>query len=281
MHTHSQGHPAPNRPSSPPWWGGPVLRSLALGAALGLALALPLSVQAETFRCHAGDVPCLIDAINAANANGEANTIRLAAGTYTLTAPDTPGNGLPVITSPLTITGRGADTTSIERAANAPGFRILRVAAAGTLTLQRLTLRGGSGVPGGGGGIRNGGTLTLLRTTVTDNTVTGNGGGISNFGTLTLLHSAVTSNRCGLCLIGAGILTSGTATITHSTIAGNRVDSSSGLGGGLGITGGTVTLHASTVTRNFGSEVGGGIANGDLLGGGAGHGDHHGECHYR
>ena len=91
MHTHSQGHTAPNRPSSPPWWGGPVLRSLALGAALGLALALPLSVQAETFRCRAGDVPCLIAAINAANANGEANTIRLAAGTYTLTAPDNPG----------------------------------------------------------------------------------------------------------------------------------------------------------------------------------------------
>ena len=94
MHTQSQGHTAPNRPSSPPWWGGPVLRSLALGAALGLALALPLSVQAETFRCRAGDVPCLINAINAANANGEANTIRLAAGSYTLTVPDNLRNGL-------------------------------------------------------------------------------------------------------------------------------------------------------------------------------------------
>ena len=178
MHTHSQGHTAPNRPSSPPWWGGPVFRSLALGAALGLALALPLSVQAETFRCRAGDVPCLINAINAANANGDANTIRLAAGTYTLTAVDnvTPGrgpggNGLPVITSSLTITGRGADTTSIERDANAPGFRILDVAAAGTLTLQRLTLRGGSNF-GAGAGIRNDGTLTLVRTTVTNNIAT-------------------------------------------------------------------------------------------------------------
>ena len=40
-------------------------------------------------------LPCLIAAINAANANGEANTIRLAAGTYTLTAVDNvpPGSG--------------------------------------------------------------------------------------------------------------------------------------------------------------------------------------------
>ena len=52
------------------WW--PMTWPVAAVAALGLALALPLSVQAKTFRCSAGDVPCLIDAINAANANGEA-----------------------------------------------------------------------------------------------------------------------------------------------------------------------------------------------------------------
>ena len=126
-------------------------------AALGLALAFPHGVQAKTFRCGAGDVPCLIAAINEANANGDTNTIRLAAGTYTLTAsvttPTTPDNlnGLPVITSPLTITGRGADTTIIERDASAPNFRILRVAAAGNLTLKRLTLRGGRGPQRGEG----------------------------------------------------------------------------------------------------------------------------------
>ena len=40
-------------------------------AALGLALAFPHGVQAKTFRCGAGDVPCLIAAINEANANGD------------------------------------------------------------------------------------------------------------------------------------------------------------------------------------------------------------------
>jgi len=37
--------------------------SVAVVAALGLALALPGAVQAKTFHCDAGDVKCLIDAI--------------------------------------------------------------------------------------------------------------------------------------------------------------------------------------------------------------------------
>jgi hypothetical protein len=247
MHTYSPRHPAPNRPSSPPWWGGPVLRSIALGAALGLALALPLSVQAKTFRCTAGDVACLIAAINAANANGEANTIRLAAGTYTLTEADNgspfDANGLPVITNPLTITGRGAEMTIIEREGfMAPTFRILEVAPTGTLTLKRLTLRGGNA--SSGGGIANSGTLTLVHTTVTGNSANV-GGGITNSGTLTLVHTRLIRNRA---FDASGILTSsGTVTIAHSIFANNAGSFS----GPLDIRGGTVTLHASTVTDNF------------------------------
>ena len=79
----TQARKAPTRPGDRRrWW--PLAWPVAAVAALGLALALPLSVQAETFRCIAGDVPCLIAAINTANANGETNTIRLAAGTYRL-----------------------------------------------------------------------------------------------------------------------------------------------------------------------------------------------------
>src|SRR5262245_38315424 len=87
---------------------------VAAVAAWGLALALPLQVWAETFHCGAGDVQCLIDAINTANANGTENTIRLEAGTYTLTAVDnnTEGpNGLPSIIGTLTLRGAGADST--------------------------------------------------------------------------------------------------------------------------------------------------------------------------
>ena len=55
-------------------------RFVVFGAALGLILAIGQPVQARTFHCGAGDVQCLIDAINTANANGEKNTIRLEAG---------------------------------------------------------------------------------------------------------------------------------------------------------------------------------------------------------
>src|SRR6266446_10954226 len=92
------------------WWLGIVCVGLLVSL---LSLAPPS--QAADFACAAGDVACLIDAINTANANGEANTITLEAGTSTLTAPDNDFNGLPVITSTLTITGQGAETTIIER----------------------------------------------------------------------------------------------------------------------------------------------------------------------
>jgi hypothetical protein len=246
------------RPGDRRWWW-PLAWPVAAVVALGLALVLPCPGLATTFRCGAGDVPCLIDAINTANANGQTNTIRLEAGTYTLTAVNNDANGLPVITSPLTITGRGADTTIIERDASAPGFRILDVAATGSLTLKRLTLRGGTG---SGGGILNQGTLALAYTTVTGNrNDQGRGGGILNSGTLTLVHTRLIGNIAGF---GPGIATSGgTVTITHSTIADNDGTVSSA----LDISGGTVTLHATTVTRNFAQGLGA-IVNGFFDSGG-------------
>ena len=125
---------------------------------LGLTVSIPVVVvlmgvlgpwhsgQAAEFTCAGGDVTCLIAAINAANANGEANTITLAVGTYTLTAVDneTAGpNGLPSITSTMTIQGAGAETTIIERAVSAPAFRLLYIGPDGGLTLEGLTLTGG------------------------------------------------------------------------------------------------------------------------------------------
>src|SRR5688572_20355865 len=76
--------------------------------------------HSAVFNISSGDVTGLIAAINAANANGEENTINLAPGTYTLTSIDngqSPGsaNGLPVISSVMTIKGQSAEKTIIER----------------------------------------------------------------------------------------------------------------------------------------------------------------------
>src|SRR5712664_2646350 len=149
MHAPRPHVPAPRQSSGRPWWCRPVLRRLALGVALGLALAPPPRVQAKTFRCGSGDVPCLLAAIQEANTNGQQdNTIVLAAGTYALTAVDntTDGpNGLPSITRALTLTAAGAEATIIERPASSTlRFRLLHVATTGRLTLEQLTLRGGA-----------------------------------------------------------------------------------------------------------------------------------------
>jgi hypothetical protein len=242
--------------------------------------------QAAVFHTAAGDVAALIAAINAANGNGEENTINLEAGTYTLTVVDntTEGpNGLPSITGalPLTLTGAGAESTIIERGSGAPSFRLLHVASTGTLLLEGLTLRGGASTgESGGGGIANRGTLTLTHSTVANNRGGGisflngaPGGGIDNRGTLALTYSTVANNEAGSGLLGGagsggGINNSGTVTLLHSTVANNRG------GSGMGISNrGTLTLTHSTVTNNtcILSEVpcsGGGIANFSFPGGG-------------
>ena len=81
-----------------------------------LIFSTPPVLSAAVFQIPAGDVTRLIAAINTANANGEENTIILEPGIYTLTTADnTTGaptaalgaNGLPVITSTLTLRGAG------------------------------------------------------------------------------------------------------------------------------------------------------------------------------
>jgi hypothetical protein len=154
MYAHSLYITATGQPSEGQQWRHSPLRSIALVAAFGLALAIPSRVQAKAFHCDAGDTPCLIAAITEANANGHKNRIFLGAGTYTLTVidNDTAGpNGLPSITGSLEIKGAGPNTTTIERDASARPFRLIRVAATGHLTLEGLTLRGGSFLGGRSG----------------------------------------------------------------------------------------------------------------------------------
>jgi hypothetical protein len=251
--------------------------------------------QAADFTCTStsgvGDVACLIAAINEANANGEANTITLAAGTYTLTSVNNTtdgGNGLPSITSTLTLIGAGAEATILARAAT-PEFRLVHVAASGDLTLNRVTLRGGflvgrtggglfnqggmvtltqstvteNGASEGGGGLFNqGGTVTLTQSTVARNSAFGGGGGLGNRGgTMTLRQSLVDENTSR---VGVGGLshTGGTLTITHSRLSGNATINGEG---GIFAGAGTVTLTQSTITDNAGSTTGGIATNADTV----------------
>jgi hypothetical protein len=159
-------------------------------------------VHAVNFNVGCGDVAELISALHNANNSPGDDTVVLAAGcTYSLTGVENywyGPNGLPAITSVVTIDGNGA---TLLRAfePGTPAFRFLYVAGApttalpaGTLLLRDVTLRnglalggrgadgayGGGGGAGMGGAILNQGELTLERVTLSENNALGGDGGL-------------------------------------------------------------------------------------------------------
>ncbi len=251
---------------------------LSCGAmAATVAFSAPAGATTTTY-VACGDVygPAgLVAAINAANAGG-GGTINLAGGcTYTLTTQNNYPNGLPVVTSTITINGSGS---SIARS-QAPGtasFRIFEVDAPGNLTLNLLTVTGGNPGGGFGGGIyvnafTNTAGLTLNNSQVVNNTAD-NGGGVfnANFGTLRVSVSHLNNN---MARVGGGLSNQGSATLSSSQVNNNTL---SGTGGGLaggGIcncgSGASLTATATQVNGNTAarsqpstfSTSGGGIRN--------------------
>ncbi len=154
--------------------------------------------------------------------------------------------------------------------------------------------------PGGdGGGIYNSGTLTLINSTVSDNTTGngavasgfpgkggggGDGGGIYNGGTLTLTNSTVSSNITGHGGAGSGdiessggdggdgggVYDSDTLMVINSTVSSNTTGSGGapsgfseggdgGDGGGLYLVDSNATLSGNTVSANIAHDDGGGL----------------------
>lgn len=156
-------------------------------------------------------------------AGSGADTIVLSGITYTLTESYDEFNGLPVITSPITIEGNNAtiarDTSSDE------AFRLFEVDGfdghEGNLTIYHTTVTGGYLHGEGGGGI-SGGPLTLIHSTVTGNTSIDAGAGGVDTAWGTIINSTISDNT------GGGI--SGADTIINSTISGNTGGGISGVG---------------------------------------------------
>jgi hypothetical protein len=219
------------------------------------------------------DVPCdtdaLINAIEAANSSGGADTLNLAAGcVYSLNAvtdASDGANGLPSISGVLVINGNGA-TIERSHAAGAPNFRIFHVALTGSLTLNELTVSHGwplNEMPGRfeGGGVFNRGTLILHDSTVKDNQAT-SGGGIYNEGGVVALNAG-SLVRDNFALYGGGIYNhGGTLELNASHVNANTVGDGNGGGGGIYNASGTVTLSNSSVNSNL---VGDGANGGGML----------------
>ncbi|MET0500638.1 MAG: right-handed parallel beta-helix repeat-containing protein, partial [Candidatus Binatia bacterium] len=223
-----------------------------------MAKAATITVTTNDPRIIADGQCSLIEAINNAN-NDAATSPDCAVGT----GPDTivlPTNanvvlssvycntygqfcnpvGLPPITSQITIESNGA---IIARQGSAPAFGLIAVRFSGDLTLQNVTLSGGSSF----GGLSNNGSLSIKNSVISGNT----GGGVSNSHNLTIENSTISGNMSG------GVSNSyASLIISNSTISGNVGNQ----GGGLSNFAGRVTINNSTISGNI-ANAGGGIFN--------------------
>lgn len=223
-----------------------------------------------------GDECTLADAIHAANSDsavgacpaGEGDDTITLTGDVLLTEIDndselTGANGLPVITSTITIEGDGF---TVERAEDAPPFRIFMVDDAGTLTLNNIIVSGGDLTYGdewrldetaefiGGGVLNYGATLTISNSTFSSNAAT-DGGAIYSDGITTIIENTVLSGNAAA--NGGGVYSvSGTLIVSNDTFSGN----SAADGGGLYNGSGDATITNSVFSGND-AATGGGINN--------------------
>ena len=185
------------------------------------------------------DASCALrEAILAAAVAAGPDDIVVPAGTYPLALGSLP------VDSDVTIAGAGAATTVID----GQGTPTV-VAVSGTVAIADLTIRNGA-LANQGGGVDNGGTLTLTRVVLRDNLVSIGitiGGGVYNHGTLLVRDSTITNN--GATFGGGGILNEVGASLTliNTTISGNLSD-------GL-FDAGRSTLVNTTIVGNSGDGL--------------------------
>ncbi len=251
---------------------------------LGLMSLLALSARAATIAVNTtaqkpgntGDCT-LGEAIDAANsdtavdgctAGSGADIITVPAGTYTLTAVDntTQGdNGLPDITTEITISGTGASQTLITRSGTNI-FRIFHVSSNSTLRLNGVMVSNGSATSSFiGGCILNYGTLTLTDSIVSGCTAASGGGIANSLGTVEVTRTIITGNTASTDTGGGIQSVGGSLTINESVISENQAtNGNNGDGGGIyHSSGGVLNMYDSTVSGNTASDSGGGIYNED------------------
>jgi predicted outer membrane repeat protein len=231
-----------------------------------LSITFTVTDTACTTTVGAGDVSGLVSAITTANTNAGADTICLTNSAYTLTASNNSNlgnNGLPRITSDITILGNGATITR----SGSTEFRHFKVESNGNLKLYNLTLTNGDADSTWyGGSIHvNSGQLTLgAGVTLTGNLAQAGGAVHNNLGTVTIQGATLTGNMATG--DGGAVYGNGTFVISGSTLTNNEAGfenpSSSGSGGAIHVFNSTanLTLTDSQITGNYAKIRAGGVS---------------------
>jgi hypothetical protein len=169
--------------------------------------------------------------------------------TFGVTGTITLKSGALRIDKDLSITGPGAARLAVS------GNRAGRVfdVTGGTVLISNLTVS--DGLADVGAGIRNAGTLTASRCTISGNrTSVDSGAGIFNSGILTLDGCVLSLNNADV--TGGGIRNNGTASVSNSLFDHNDADS----GGGI-FNHGTLSVMGCAFVANHAFALGGGLRN--------------------
>jgi hypothetical protein len=208
----------------------------------------------------------LRDAVVAA---GDGDSVVIPAS---VTAPIVLTGGQIVIDKSITITGAGASVTVVDGNHASRAFDIASDGASHPeVTISDLTVTHGNqtGVPGGGAVlIEPFNTLHLARAVLTANDTLPNGdaGGavFDQGGTLTIDRSTISDNQSpgdgGGVFIESFMGGAGVATISDSTISGNS-NPFGRFGGGVANFHGTLTIQRSTISGNSAGRAGGGVSS--------------------
>ena len=194
---------------------------------------------------------------------GPGVTINLPSGTYTLTRPPAGANGdnngdLNLMAPPsgnpvISIVGAGAASTIID--ANKID-RVFSVASGRTATLSGVTIRNGFRLGASGGGVFNGGNLTISDSVIEGNQTDAAGGGIRTEGVMNITRTTIRSN---VAFRGGGLRLLGITTIRDSSIYGNGADFGGGIAVGAFSFASQLTIVNSTISQNYANTNGGGI----------------------
>lgn len=194
------------------------------------------------------------NALTTAQGNSGADTINVAAGTYSIA---TTLSHIPTgVGESLQIAGDGAATTILD---GGGAVRVMDLQSDGDVSVSGLTIRNGS-VFNFGGGIAAepvSGTFTLTDSTLSGNTA-GFGGGLSVDAGTVVIDNAVISNNSTTqfgAVGGVGIFAPDVS-ITDSVISGNSMHGGND-GSGVrvqSLPGGTFTFTGNTVSGNHGRE---------------------------
>jgi hypothetical protein len=229
------------------------------GAAVLAGGTLIMASPAQASGPRVVKVPCSAAALAAAitSANTVPAVLRLSRNcTYSIATPAIAATGLPVITGNVTLVG--GPRTMIRRDPGAALFRVLDVAASGTLRVTGISITNGN-TAGLGGGIQNAGTLVLRHVTMSGNRA-GNGGAVANAAgaTATVSRSLLNANTT-TGVGGGGAINSGTLTVFGSVLSANTAPIN---GGGVNTqSAGTTRLIQTTVDHNTSGGLGGGLSN--------------------